>query len=512
MANTQEGLRAPVPRALAGRIDRTLAHAASKEGRYTRAVDSFTLHPTALDFRALCQRVLRPSTRYLLLDLDRTTHRGVNLGELLGWEIASYKFFGPTLSAQRDAPRVAGRLINDPSAPQRFPAYILDSARRWGFPGLSYLLWGKLAARHELLGRWSYRKFGSEPMRAVQRLPQTALLHEIATLPKPILRQLAQRVWELARPRQVIERADLAWVRERCPGIQIILTSASPRPMVELAGELLGVDATEYSSTTDLGDRYASPYWVDRRFALERLEHIAPPEEVRINSGHTKIERLLGRYPDLLDDGVESVGISDTGYGEDHSWAQYLSVVVDVNSTAPFPPVVAFDSPLREVHSAQLLTHDERAAGAPTAGKPVELRATELKRCLAGTQRQLEQLCAASQQIAGRLSAARGRLVDELRQERAAISCVVHRYNAAPEHEQKRVLAQLRQALRREAAVQRRLAACEVPLSLSLSAITAALRLSRSELGHAAEAVRSAVERTEQPPAPTRSSLHEQTL
>jgi hypothetical protein len=56
------------------------------------------------------------------------------------------------------------------------------------------------------------------------------------------------------------------------------------------------------------------------------------------------------------------VGITDTGYGEDHCWAQHLAQVVDVNSTAPFPPIVESGSPLRSVHSAALLTRAERAS------------------------------------------------------------------------------------------------------------------------------------------------------
>jgi hypothetical protein len=63
---------------------------------------------------------------------------------------------------------------------------------------------------------------------------------------------------------------------------------------------------------------------------------------------------------------VEIVGISDTSRGEDHCWAQYFTCVVDINSPTPFPAIVSCNSPLREVHSATLLTkheRDRRAAG-----------------------------------------------------------------------------------------------------------------------------------------------------
>ncbi|MET0284222.1 MAG: hypothetical protein ABW352_07120 [Polyangiales bacterium] len=460
-------------------LGRAVGHGASSDGRYTRIVDRFTLHREPLDFRALCARVLRPDTRYLLLDLDRTTHRGINLGELLGWEIASFKYFGGALT-KSDAPRLKGRLIQDPQRPQRTPGYLLDGARRWAFPGLSYLLWGKLAGKSELLERWSYRKFGSEPIRAVQRLPQTALLHDIATLPKATLRELSLRVWELASPLQVIERADLAWVRERCPGIRIILTSASPRPIVELAGEMLGVDGVEYSTARDLGDRYASPYWVDRRFLLERIDQLSPPSEVRINSGHAKIARLLERYPDLLDAGVESVGMSDTGYGEDHAWGQFLSVVVDVNSTAPFPPLVAFDSPLREVHSALLRTREERTQPAQN-DDAVSLTAAELAPRLAGLRDTLEHQAAESARMRRELASQRAAVQAELSAQRARIEDIVNLYNAIPA-EHPRLLASLRRALRGEAGVMRKLAQLEQPLSYAAMALSNTLNQARAAL------------------------------
>jgi hypothetical protein len=458
-----------------------VGYGASRSGRYTRWVDRFTLHRQPLDFRALAAQVLRPSTRYLLLDLDRTTHRGLNLGELLGWEIASYKYFGAEVAAKPELPRVRGRLLHDPERPHLAAGYLLDGARRWAFPGLSYLLWAKLAAKSELLERWSYRKFGSEPVRAVQRLPQTALLHDIATLPKSTLRMLSERVWDIASPLQVIERSDLEWVRKRCPGIRIILTSASPQPIVELAGEKLGVDGVEFSVTRDLGDRYASPYWVDRRFALERLDQLATPNEVRINSGHGKIERLLERYPDLLDEGVESVGVSDTGYGEDHAWAQYFSVVVDVNSSAPFPPLVAHDSPLREVHSARLLTREERKAAHP-APERVQLTAEDFGPRLAETQRRLEALSADCERIRNELASSRAELRQALANERSRIAGIVARYNASAS-ERPRLLAVLRGQLRNEASAMRALATLEQPLSYAFMAIANALRESRAELG-----------------------------
>lgn len=469
-------------------LHRTIGHAGSRQGRYTRIVDRFSLYRKPLDFRALCASVLRPRTRYLILDLDRTTHRALNLGEQLGWEIAAYRFYGPERMQQLD--RARGPLAIDPEAPERLPAFLLGGARTWAFPGLSYLLWGKLTTHVGALERWSYRRYGTEPIRAVQRLPQTALLHEMAGLPHDTLRWLARRVWERAAGSQVIDRADLVFVRERCPNIQIVLTSASPRPMLEVAAEALGLDAIESSSTEAYGDRFAAPYWVDRRFSLGDLERISPPSKVRLNSGHGKIERLLERYPDMLDPDVESVGISDTGYGEDHAWAQYFRVVVDVNSQAPFPPLVAADSPLREVHSASLLTARERATA--SAGRPpidvVQLQADQLAAKLAPFRDRVERTAADYRRTASRLARPREALDEELAREHARIERLVAAYNAAQRRARPLALRALRRQLRSEAAVRRKLADLEAPLSRARMEIARELREARAEIGALAAA------------------------
>jgi hypothetical protein len=457
---------------------RGIGHDVSGQGTFTRVVESFTRYEAPLDFRSLCARVLHEGTRYLILDLDRTIHRGRNLGELLGWEVAAYEFYGSEPLQRLQASRARGRFFWDPSEPERLPAYLLKNVRTWAFPGLSYLLWGKLAARFSPLERWSYRKFGTEPVRSVQRIPQTALLHVMTALPAQVLRQLAQRVWDRFQDDLVVEAADLAWVRERCPGIKIILTSASPKPMLEVAGKELGVDAVEFSGTPEHQGWFAAPYWVDPRFALGRLERIAGPHQVRINSGPAKIEHLRQRFPDLFTGNAECVGISDTGYGEDHVWGQYFDVVVDVNSSAPFPPIVAFDSPLREVHSAQLLTRAERAHGSV----PVEvlrLGQEELTVALAAICNRIEalareyhgtqaELCERSAPLRERMSA--------LHQE---METTIEHYNQAPHAERGPWFTLLRAQLREEASLRQALARTEEPLALLRMDMTRCLRAAR---------------------------------
>ena len=206
----------------------------------------------------------------------------------------------------------------------------------WAYPGAYYGFWGKAAAHLGWLRRQGFRHFITDPVRAAQRVPQLTLLRHLQTTSEDVLRELAQHIWQRYEHDQVIDRDDLAWVRAQCPQIEIVLTSASPKPTVEVAGEALNVDHVHYS-TLD-----------------------------QINSGEAKIKRLRELCDRVGEPDVEIVGISDTSRGEDHCWAHHFTCVVDINSPTPFPAIVSSDSPLREVHSATLLTRherDRRAAG-----------------------------------------------------------------------------------------------------------------------------------------------------
>jgi hypothetical protein len=149
-------------------------------------------------------------------------------------------------------------------------------------------------------------------------------------MPAKTLRRLAEVVWDRHAPDQVIQRADLERLRERAPDLSIVISSASPQVVVEVARERLGADVAEGS---ELG---------------------------RINSGPAKIARLATRFAALTDPRVETAGITDTGYGEDHCWVDHLTRVADINSGHPFPPIVAAGSPLVELVSAQVMTRRER--------------------------------------------------------------------------------------------------------------------------------------------------------
>jgi hypothetical protein len=216
-----------------------------------------------------------------------------------------------------------------------------------------YGLWGKAAARLGWLRRRGFRHFVADPVRAAQRVPQLTLLRHLQTTSEDVLRELARQIWRRYEPDQVIDREDLAWVRSEWPQIEVVLSSASPKPTVEVAGEALGVDHVHYST----------------------LAHI--------NSGEAKIKRLRELCDCLGDPDFEIVGISDTSRGEDHCWAQHFTRVVDINSPTPFPAIVSSSSPLLEVHSATLLSRHERAQRA--AGHSNYLDARRGKRAKAQT-------------------------------------------------------------------------------------------------------------------------------
>ena len=237
----------------------------SEQSQNMRVVDRFVDHGAPLSFRDLCARVLREEHDYLVLDLDKTTHLGRNLGELLAWELCAYEAYGESMVGSSARRWFGGRLVLDGSQPVRLARYLAAGVRRWAWAGIYYLVWGKLASRIPALRRLAYRRFGPEPIRSVQRRPQMVALTHLATADERLLHDLACRVWRRHVSDQVIDREDLDWIRRRSPGIEIILSSASPKAMLDVAVEELGADGATYSSAE------------------------------RINSGRAKIARLRER-------------------------------------------------------------------------------------------------------------------------------------------------------------------------------------------------------------------------
>jgi hypothetical protein len=457
---------------------------------HARTVERLVIHGAPIDFPELCRRAIPEDTRYLVLDLDRTLHLERNMGELLGWELCARDGYGRDRLAAVEHRRRPGRFFLDWSRPAALLRYLFIGARTWTYPGLFYLLFGKLAGRFDLTRRWSFRALGVDPLAAAQRLPQTALLRHMAGATAEELRLLARRVWERHRADQVIEREDLAWLRARCPRLRIVIASASPEPTLAVAAEDLGVDDVVCSTVEEHEGRVSAPYWAPPPLrALGSATRVSPPSRTRINSSRAKIEALLARYPDIQDPAVVSVGITDTDRGEDHCWADHFTRVVDVNSSAPFPPIVHASSPLREIHSAALLTRRERAGRCSRdprrhAGARSDrvFSSADLYARLAEAVGLVEELAVRADEIAARLDHARRSVRDQLRAATEGIESLVRALNEAGGDARRAAAEELRLALRGESALRRALVRVERPLASLACSRARVLASSRAAL------------------------------
>ncbi len=326
-----------------------------------RVVGQLTLLRDPVDALTLLMSVVTDNTRYLVLDLDRTIHRGWNLGELLGWDVIAWHHFGDALLDMDQPTRAPGRFHLDATKPRQLAQYLAAGVRRWANPGSRYFLGVKAGTKLPWTRRLTHHRYGPDPVAAVQTLPRVVAMHHLSEVPLKTLHALANRIWDRHAADQVFLRSDFDALRRRFPNLKIILSSASPQPMVDVAKARLGVDDALFSSI-ELHDGYLSaPYRVDLRYGMRGLpRRIAGPARIAHNAGRLKIPRLKARYPDIADGSAECVGITDTGYGEDHDWANHFTRVVDVNSDHPFAPIVPRDSPLRAIWSARLLTAQER--------------------------------------------------------------------------------------------------------------------------------------------------------
>ncbi len=294
-----------------------------------RHVERFVAHGAPVTFRQLCGEVLSQQTRYLVLDLDGTVHLRRNLGELLGWELAAHETYGLQTIERLEPQRRSARWLLHWGEPRQLAAYFARSAGAWAVPGTHYLIWGKIASRWRWLRKIGFRKFAADPIRAVQPRVQTTLMEQLDSVPDDVLRTLMGRIWRRHRGDQVIGADDIRWIRETFPRIEIVLSSASPKPVVAFVAEQLGIEHAHWST----------------------------PD--RINSGEAKIDALKRSFGTFGKPGVEVVGMSDTAHGEDHCWAKHFTKVVDMNSPTPFPPIAPVSSPLSEVHSAIVLSRHE---------------------------------------------------------------------------------------------------------------------------------------------------------
>ena len=261
--------------------------------RYRRVVDQLTLHESPISFRTLCEKSIPNDTEYIIFDLDKTMHLNRNVGELLGWELFALQAYGADHLKKKVGTRKPGRLFIDRSRPFSALIMCLSALAQWGYAGLFYLGWVKIAARTVWLRHKSFLRYGPEPVTTVQELPQTVLMNHMAQFPLDTLRQLAQRVWNRHQCDQVISRDDLQWLRTHCPGVKIIVSSASPQPVLEAAAKQLDVDAIAYSHVEEFDGYLSTPAWLRPIFKQRPPRRISPPKKLWMNSNHTKISLSL---------------------------------------------------------------------------------------------------------------------------------------------------------------------------------------------------------------------------
>lgn len=443
-----------------------------------RVIEKLTIHGNPMSFRELCTRAVDQNTDYLVLDVDHTTHLNRNLGELLGWEICAQSAYGQEALDQLNSTRTPGRLLLMRDKPLASLSYLVKAASNWAAPGLFYLVWAKWLNRLKPTRPLAYLRFGLEPTRGIQAVPQHRLLEQLSSIPLTKLRHMADRVWRRHKEDQVIKREDLAWLRTRCPGLTIILSSASPQPVLEAAARNLEVDHIFYTRVEEHDgflSHPASSYGAARKIP----RRISPLKNQEVNSRKNKISALEKQFPDIFKSSTHTVGMTDTGYCEDHCWANHFDVVVDMNSTDPFPPLIESTSPCRHIHSAEVLSRKEqrlrsegypnfrdkrRHAAAPS--KPQEYLASELEEIL---NPHLERVNGLAQAFEKREHSLASQLLSEhnsLLDAQAQLERIVNEFNCAVGPDKEQVFSAFRKHARMAKRVSARITKRLRPLSL----------------------------------------------
>jgi CheY-like chemotaxis protein len=325
----------------------------SRGSRY-RLVDRYTVHAGRAPFAARLADILPVDTEYLVLDLDRTVHLGVTIGEQLGWEILG----DPDGWA-------AGRATTASELPQFFSArYPLRSLagmtrglRHWGLPGLFYAATVRLGDRWAGWDRALALRLGVDYVGRMQAMARAVLMASTAGYTREQLRAYAGRAWLRWQERLVIDAEAIRAIRERCQRLKaIVLSSASTEPTVEHAAAQLGVDdfvssaVDVYATEESRAGVFSAPVGLPRWARTGRPPFFSRPGAVVHNSGVNKVSLLRVRHPELFSPGAVSVAISDNSYGEDRTWPNHFRHVVAINSRHPFSPFVDAASPCEAVH------------------------------------------------------------------------------------------------------------------------------------------------------------------
>ena len=329
-------------------------------GRHVKAVDKYVIYGNPLDFKELCSYLLKPDTKYLVLDLDGTFHKGLNPGVMLGFDLCAYQAYGlDYLETMDDKNRLGSIVLNwkDQAAQSR---YAKNGAKRWLLPSVLYYSLARVGWKASPVRKTIRQSLGPHAMDRMLALMRLSLMHQMAGVPSEDVHKLVRSLWKRHGDRQVIEPDDVHWLRRAYPGLTIIVSSASPRALLQVVHEQFPVHDIFATEIETINGKTSSPHWMHPLFGNRQPGRIAPPPSLRQNAYYNKIKFLYLKYPDFLDPDVHTVGITDTKHGEDYPWSEYFKCVADINSPDPFSPMVSTASPLREIHSAKIRTRRDK--------------------------------------------------------------------------------------------------------------------------------------------------------
>ena len=319
-------------------------------GQRFRAVESYVVHGGCAPLREKIAELVPDDAQYVILDLDRTVHFGVTLGEQLGWEALT-----AAADTREGAPLEPFFSWRD--HPVRSGRNLALGLRRWGLAGAIYATTVKLGDRYEGWQRLLASRLGASYVDRVQTMLRHVLMANVAGLTREQVDRCVDRAWRRWHHRQVVTRDAIDELRRRRPRLRaILLSSASTVPTVAHAAQQLGVDGFVASEVdvyrVESTEVYSAPAGVPIWFRKGRPEFFSRPGAVVHNAAGNKVALLRERYPEVFASSATAVGITDNNYGEDRTWSEHFAHVVALNSRHPFSPFVTAASPCRTIQAA----------------------------------------------------------------------------------------------------------------------------------------------------------------
>ncbi|MBI5843263.1 MAG: hypothetical protein HZB23_01185 [Deltaproteobacteria bacterium] len=452
------------------------------DGSFVRLVDRYAVYGDGLNFPDLCRKMIRPDTKYLVLDLDGTFHKRLNLGVFLGYELSAYQAYGLDYLLKVEEKRGLSPFVLKRRDAVGKARYVKIGATRWLVPGAIYYSLARLGWANHAVRRNLRRNLGPFAMDRLLALMRLGLMHQMASAPLSDVRLLVESLWRRYADLTVIEPEDIKAIRGEFSNLKIIVSSASPSVCLDVVREKYPVHKVINLEIEVKNGRTSTPHFLHPVFGHGKPARIAPPASLRENAAQMKIDRLVELYPDFLDPGVHTVGITDTKHGEDQSFAEAFKCVADVNSPDPFSPLVSARSPLREIHSARVFTRKERLEGQDGGGQGRILFADEMARILKSD-------FAAARKSAGTCYSlyrgARADLADfaeRLDALETEIASSVEAYNQASQRGRNAALKNLRASVGGVFTANRRLSSALTPLSDAYSGLEEAIISARNRV------------------------------